>query len=112
KAQEAVTRAQTLASDLGNPQVEPLHLLSGLLTEQEGIVQPLLGKLGVNIAQLEQMVRSELDRYAKVSGGAAPGASADLMKVLNAASAQAEQMHDEYVSTEHLLLALADVEGK
>jgi ATP-dependent Clp protease ATP-binding subunit ClpB len=111
KAQEAVSRAQNQAADAGHAQIEPLQLLASLLAEPEGIVRPLLGAIGANVSQLAAQVASELQRRPKVSGGAAPQGSGELMKVLEAAARQADQMKDEYVSTEHLLLALTQVDS-
>ena len=74
KAQEAVAQAQHRATEQGNPQIESLHLLAGLLAETDGIVDPLLEKMGVNLGQLNSTVESEIDRLPKTSGGAAPKA--------------------------------------
>lgn len=112
KAQEAVQRAQELAADAGNPQLEPLHLLAALFDETDGVVQPLLDRVGANQSQLRQIVTAELGHLPKASGGAPPQLSADLNKVFEAAQDQAETMQDEFVSTEHLLLALAKVKSK
>jgi len=112
KAQEAVQRAQELAAQRGNPQVEPLHLLAGLVSESEGIVDAVLEKIGANRAQLARMVDAELAHLPKSSGGAPPQAAGPLMQVLEAASAEADKMKDEFVSVEHLLLALAKVDTK
>ena len=73
KAQEAVQRAQELASEAGNPQIEPVHLLAALLGESEGIVRPVLEKMGANIGQLEHIVDAELKHLPKSSGGSPPG---------------------------------------
>ena len=112
KAQEAVAAAQALATDRGHAQIDPLHLLAALLREKEGVVAPLLEKIGANRAQLEQIVGSELRHFAKVSGGAPPQFSQELNQVLEAAQREADAMKDEFVSTEHLLLGLAKVESK
>jgi ATP-dependent Clp protease ATP-binding subunit ClpB len=112
KAQEAVQRAQELAADAGNPQIEPMHLLAALLGESEGVVRPLLDQIGVNNQQLRQMVTAELSHLPKASGGHPPGISADLNKVLEAAATAATEMKDEFVSTEHLLLALVRTKSK
>ena len=69
KAQEAVQRAVQAASDRGQQTVEPLHLLGALLEEKDGVVLPLLAKLGVNVEQFLNITRSEIDRLPKVSGG-------------------------------------------
>jgi ATP-dependent Clp protease ATP-binding subunit ClpB len=112
KAQEAVARSQELAAEAGNPQIEPVHLLAALLDEQGGIVRPVLEKIGANTGQLETIVESELKHQPKSSGGATPGASPALQKVFDAAQAEADGMKDEFVSTEHLLLALAGTKSK
>jgi len=112
KAQEAVQRAQELATDAGQPEVDDLHLLASLLQESEGAIRPVLDKIGVQWSQLTEMVRSELGRRPKVSGGAAPAQLSSVLRdVLDAASRAADTMKDEFVSTEHLLLALTQVEG-
>ncbi len=72
KGQEAVANAQSLATDQGHAQIEPLHLLQALLEEAEGVIAPLLEKIGTNRTQLEGIVRSELQRLPKVSGGSPP----------------------------------------
>ena len=112
KAQEAVQRAQEMAADAGNPQLEPLHLLAALVEESDGVVQPLLERIGANRSQLRQIVAAELGHLPKASGGSPPQLSGDLNKVFEAAQKQAETMQDEFVSTEHLLLALTKVKGK
>ena len=112
KAQEAVQQAQEIAADAGNPQIDPLHLLAGLLAESDGVVRPLLDKIGVNRPQLEKIVKAELGHFPKVSGGATPAPSQALMQVLEAAQREADTMKDDFVSTEHLLLALAKVDSK
>ena len=112
KAQEAVTRAQELAADRGNAQIDPLHLLAALLTENDGIVGPILDRIGVNRGQLDQIVQAELGHFAHVSGGAPPHAGQEFNRVLEGAQREADAMKDEFVSTEHLLLSLAKVESK
>ena len=82
KAQEAVQHAQELAADAGNPQIEPLHLLAALIVQQEGIVLPLLDKMGVNVSQLQQMVEDERTHLPKATGGAQPQLSGSLTKIL------------------------------
>jgi ATP-dependent Clp protease ATP-binding subunit ClpB len=112
KAQEAVQRAQQFAADCGNPQIDPLHLLGALLAEGEGAVRPILDKIGVNRDQLNRIVEAELNHFPKISGGASPQPAPDLGQVFEAAQREADGMKDEFVSTEHLLLALAKVESK
>ncbi len=111
KSQEAVQQAQGEAEKLGHQQLLPMHLLKALLTEEQGIVRPLLQKIGVKIPQLESMVAGELSRLPKVSGGAGQvGASREVLQVFDAATQAADQMKDQFVSTEHLLLGLTKVE--
>ncbi|MGQ0635774.1 MAG: ATP-dependent chaperone ClpB [Planctomycetaceae bacterium] len=113
KAQEALQKAQGLAQDLGNQQLQPLHLLAALLREDQGIVKPLLQKIGANLPQFESIVDGELRRLPKVSGGAGEVTlSPATAKVLDAAQDAAQQMKDQFVSTEHLLLALAKVDDQ
>src|SRR3972149_3492313 len=113
KAQEAVQRAQAIAGQHGQQQLDPLHLMAPLLAEEQGIVRSLLGKLGANVEQLRQMVESELAHLPKVSGGDGQlYITAAANQVLEAAPNEAERMKDEYTSTEHLILALAKVESK
>ncbi|MGD0383763.1 MAG: ATP-dependent chaperone ClpB, partial [Thermoguttaceae bacterium] len=113
KAQETVAAAQSLAADKGNPQIDPLHLLAALLNEKDGgIIGSILDKIGVNRAQLDKIVQAELGHFPKTSGGAPPQPGSELNKVLEAAQREAEAMKDEFVSTEHLLLALTKVDSK
>jgi ATP-dependent Clp protease ATP-binding subunit ClpB len=112
KAQEAVARAQELAGEAGNPQIEPIHLLASLLREDEGIVRPVLEKMGANVRQLETIVEAELKHLPKTSGGSPPGIGSQLSRTLDAAQAAADTMKDEFVSTEHVLLALAGTPSK
>ena len=105
KAAEAVQTAQNTASERGNPQVLPIHLLRALLNEVGGIVTPLFQRIGVNLPQLKSLVESEVDRLPKQSGGQTGGSQA-FMEVLETAQEAADAMKDTYVSTEHLLLGL------
>ena len=111
KSQEAVASAQNLAADSGNPEIAPLHLLRALLDEADGIIKPILDKIGANKQQLNEMVNSELKKLPSSSGGNPPGISQELKRVFDSSAQHAEKMTDEYVSTEHLILALAEVES-
>ncbi len=106
KAQEALAAAQSLAVEANHSEVSSLHLLSALLDDREGIIRPLLGKLGVEGERVALVVESELNRLPTLSGGSQPGMSRDLTATLAAAQKQADQLKDEYVSTEHLFLAM------
>lgn len=112
KAQEAVAAAQSLANSRGNPQVDPVHLLAALLEEVDGIVKPLLEKIGVDIAQLSGVVESELGHLPSATGGASPTVGKALADVLQKAMDASLAMQDEFISTEHLLLALTEVDSK
>src|SRR6201986_5177671 len=108
KSQEAVQKASSLANENGQPEVLPIHLLTALVEDKEGIIVPLLQKIGVPTEQLVSSARQAIDKLPKISGAASePGLSASMQKVLNDASKEAQDFKDEYVSTEHLLLALA-----
>ena len=108
KSQEAIQKASSLANENGQPEVLPIHLLMALVEDKEGIIVPLLQKIGVPTEQLVSTARQAIDKLPKVSGAATePGLSASMQKVLNDASKEAQDFKDEYVSTEHLLLALA-----
>jgi len=112
KAQEAVQGAVELAGSRGNPQVTPVHLLFALVAEREGIVRPLLEKIGVDRGQLERVIEAELSHLPKVSGGSQPQPDQELVKVFEAATAESHAMKDEFVSTDHLLLSLAKTPSK
>jgi ATP-dependent Clp protease ATP-binding subunit ClpB len=111
KSQEAVQAAASNAGENGNPEVLPLHLLAALLEDREGVVLPVLENAGVPAQQLLTSVNTAIGKLPKVSGGTQPGMSSALTKVLDRASKEAENFKDEYVSTEHLLLALTESKG-
>ncbi|MED5284663.1 MAG: AAA family ATPase, partial [Planctomycetota bacterium] len=111
KAQEAVAAAQNLASEKGHPEMTPMHLLITLLDEREGIVRPILEKMGVDCSQLHSITQREMDRLPKMSGGSQPGVNQNLAEIFEAAAKRADVMNDEFISTEHLLLALSEVES-
>ncbi|RLS32598.1 MAG: ATP-dependent chaperone ClpB [Planctomycetota bacterium] len=112
KAQEAVQRGIELAASRGNPQATAVHLLQSLLAERDGIVGPLLEKIGVDRIHLERIAEAELLHLPKISGGAQPQPDQDLIKIFEAASTEADAMKDEFVSTDHLLLALVKTPSK
>ena len=107
KAQEAVQRANDLASEHGNPELLPVHLLAALLEDKEGIVPPVLEKVGAGPQAVLGDLYRELEKMPKVSGGAAQATlSNQANKLLEQAFKEAANFKDEYVSTEHLLLAI------
>jgi ATP-dependent Clp protease ATP-binding subunit ClpB len=108
KSQEALQVAQGTAAENGNPEVLPLHLMAALLEDKEGVVRPVLEKVGVGVQQLLATMNAAISKLPKVQGAAQqPGLSAALTKVLEGAFKEAENFKDDYVSTEHLLLSLA-----
>ena len=112
KAQEAFRGAGEEARRRGNPVVNDAHLLSALLQQPEGVVQPLLQKSGVNLTRFLEEVEREIARFPKQEGsGAEPTFSRELHRVFDRADEAARKMGDAYVSTEHLLLALAEEKG-
>jgi ATP-dependent Clp protease ATP-binding subunit ClpB len=111
KAQEALQSAQNLAAELQNGELTPLHLLVALLADKEGIVRPLLGKLGADAERIATLAQTELKRQPSISGGAQLNVSRETQEVLAAAQKEADRLKDEYLSTEHLLLALASVKS-
>ncbi|HEX4486829.1 MAG TPA: ATP-dependent chaperone ClpB [Terriglobales bacterium] len=108
KAQEAIQRATELASEHGNPEVLPLHVLASLLEDKEGIVPPVLEKIGMGPQTVLSDVYRDMERLPRVSGDGAPHASlsASTNQLLERAFKEAANFKDEYVSTEHLLLAV------
>jgi ATP-dependent Clp protease ATP-binding subunit ClpB len=111
KSAEALNDALAQARRAGNPLVYDTHLLLALLAQDEGIVVPILQKLGVSVTELRQNIEREIARYPKQSGGAQPSTSRELNGVFDRAEEEARALGDEYVSTEHMLLALADAKG-
>jgi ATP-dependent Clp protease ATP-binding subunit ClpB len=110
KSQEAIERARALAGERQQQAIEPLHLLLALLAEEEGTVAPVLEKLGADRARLAGEVEQAVDRLPRVSGAmAGQFSSPELNRAFDGAEKEAQQLKDEYVSTEHLLLALADL---
>jgi len=111
KSQEAVQGAVQHASENGNPEVLPLHLMAALLEDREGVVLPVLDKIGVPVEQLLSGINSAIQKLPKVQGGAQPGLAQSTQKILEQAFKEADNFKDEYVSTEHLLLALSKAKG-
>ncbi|MCE9626448.1 MAG: ATP-dependent chaperone ClpB, partial [Candidatus Eisenbacteria bacterium] len=107
KSREALERAQRIARDRSHQELRPEHLLAALLEEREGTVQAILQKLGAGAAALQKASEAALTSLPRVQGGSAYMGN-DLRSVLERAEAHAEHMKDEFVSVEHLLLALAD----
>ena len=111
KAQEAMQSASSMAAEHGSPEILPLHLLAALLEDKEGICVPVLEKVGVPVEKLLTGVNAAMEKLPKVSGGSQPGLSQKLQKVVDQAFKEAEDFKDEYISTEHLLLAITRAKG-
>jgi ATP-dependent Clp protease ATP-binding subunit ClpB len=112
KAQEAIQSAQSITDQLGHQAIEPEHVLLALIQQQEGVVGPLLAKLGVPAEAIRRQVEAELAKFPRVRGGSGQYAGQRLQAALSRAVAEAARLRDDYVSTEHLLVALAqDREG-
>ncbi|MEK6690258.1 MAG: ATP-dependent chaperone ClpB [Nitrospirota bacterium] len=114
KSQEAVQSAQRIAEQKGNQQIDAEHLLASLIDQEEGVVNPILKKLGADPKRIRNELEKEIDRLPKVSS---PSAIAQvyitqrLNDTFERATKEAERLKDEYVSTEHLLIAIADGDG-
>src|ERR1041385_3580852 len=112
KAQEAFQAAQSHAQEKNNPQVSPAHLLWALIEQKDGVVLPALQKLGVNLQTIARDLADAVAKLPKVEGQAELYMSPGLSKVLEDAQKEADQFKDEYVSTEHLLIALTSAKGE
>src|SRR2546425_26751 len=112
KAREAVAAAIELARQSNNPQLEPEHLLVALVEQREGIVPELLRKMNVDPAIVARGARELLKKLPQAYGGAEPGLSPRLKLVTDQAQAEADRLKDEYVSTEHLFIVVADEGGR
>jgi ATP-dependent Clp protease ATP-binding subunit ClpB len=108
KAQEALQSAQEIAQKLNHQEVDCEHLLSALIQQPDGLVRPLLEKLGLAPDAILQKLDDELNRRPQVHGAAETYLSKSLRQALDAAQAHADKLKDQYVSTEHLLLGLAE----
>jgi len=112
KSQEALTRAQAIASGNGHQSVEDIHMMSAMLEPGGGIIIPVLQKLEVNIDDLRSRIDEAVSNAPKVSGGAQIYMGSGLKNILDQAFSEARQLKDEYVSTEHILVAIAQSPGK
>ena len=112
KTLEAIQAAQTMAQEHGNPQIEQVHLMLSLVEQEGGLIPQLMEHMGMTVASFQAAVRHEVEKLPKVSGGAREAGkiyiAQDVDRTLNAAESVASSMKDEYVSVEHLFLALLD----
>jgi ATP-dependent Clp protease ATP-binding subunit ClpB len=112
KSQQAIEQAQARAAELGNAEVQPVHLLLALMEDREGVIPAVLEKIGVPAERLESDLHQIEERLPRVAGNTSqPGLSQSLNKVLEQAFKEAANFKDEYVSTEHLLLGVAHQKG-
>jgi ATP-dependent Clp protease ATP-binding subunit ClpB len=112
KSQQAMQQAQARAAELGNPEVQPVHLLLALVEDREGVIPAVLEKIGVPTERLEHELHTIEEKLPRVAGAATqPGLSQALNKALEQAFREATNFKDEYVSTEHLLLGAAHLKG-
>jgi ATP-dependent Clp protease ATP-binding subunit ClpB len=112
KSQEALQAAVRLAADRRNTEVQPEHLLAVLLEQHEGVIPPVLRKLGTSPDEIRRIANAAIDRLPTITAGARePSNARELLDVLRAAEREAGKLRDEYISTEHLLIALAEAPG-
>ncbi|MDE3186893.1 MAG: AAA family ATPase, partial [Acidobacteriota bacterium] len=112
KSQQAVQQAQERATEFGNPEVMPVHLLLGLVEDREGVIPAVLEKIGVPVEKLESTLREIEGKLPRVAGATAqPGLSQALNRALDQAFREAANFKDEYISTEHLLLGAVQAKG-
>ena len=109
KARQAVSEANELAKQYNNSQIEVEHLLSALLSQEGGVVQQVIQKVGGNPAMTQRQVTEDIERLPRAYGGSEPSISPRLRKLLEAAWKEMSNFHDEYLSVEHMLLAMFDI---
>jgi ATP-dependent Clp protease ATP-binding subunit ClpB len=112
KVQEALMTARSLAQNNDNQQIEPIHLLISLIEQEDGITVPLYQKLGLNLDQLSRDLKIELNRIPKVTGVGATEVvlSQNASNLFNLAWKEADTLRDQFLSTEHIILALTQYE--
>jgi ATP-dependent Clp protease ATP-binding subunit ClpB len=112
KAQESIQRGSELASEHGNPELQPAHILTALLEDKEGIVPPVLEKIGIGPQSILSEIYREIEKLPRISGAAAqPTLSQAVNQLLDRAFKEADNFKDEYVSTEHVLLAATQLKN-
>ena len=111
KSQQATLAARDLATQRNHPYVEPTHLLAGLLAQTDGLIYPILTNLDIHATDVARPVDRALDAIPAVVGGSDVSFSPAALDILNSADAERTSMKDEYVSIEHILLALTASDG-
>ncbi len=111
KSQELIQNAQSIASRHANQQIETIHLLAAMLDDQDGVAETMLRKLGVSPDTIAKEAETAIARLPKISGAADLYLSSNTKRVLESAFSEADQLKDEYVSVEHILLAVVDETG-
>src|SRR5437773_692974 len=109
KARQAVSEANELAKQYNNSQIEVEHLLAILLSQEGGVVQQVIQKVGGNLATAQRMINADIERLPRAYGGSEPSISPRLRKLLEEAWKEMNNFHDEYLSVEHMLLAMFDI---
>ena len=113
KSQEALSDARNIASENGHQSIEDVHLMSAMLKQKDGIIIPVLQKLEVDPKDFKVKIDSQIKTTPKVTGGAAQlYIASDLNNILDDSFKEARQLKDEYVSTEHIFIAMAQSKGK
>src|ERR1700712_91784 len=113
KTSEALQAAQALGRDAGNTEIAPEHVLRALLDQSEGIVSGVLGRIGIDVGEVRRRVDEALAKQSRVSGATVREAQfgASTLRVLENADAGRATLGDDYLSTEHILLAMSEVPG-
>ena len=111
KSQELLADMQDLASSYGHQEIKDLHLLQAMLSQEEGLILPALQKLEVSVPKVKSEVENALNKLPKISGSSQQYLSQEVLDILHQAEKEADQFQDDYISTEHLLMALL-VKGK
>ncbi len=115
KSQEAIINAQIIAQDHGQQQIEALHLLASLLTQEESLVKPVLEKMNLNPLKMQKQVFDTIDKFPKISVTSNIGTvqgTAEVAMILERSKKEADKLGDEYISTEHLFLAIIGIKSK
>src|SRR6266516_2492995 len=112
KGQEALQAAQSHAQEKGNPQVAPEHLLWALVEQKDGVVLPILQKLGVNLPAISRDLADAMSKLSKVQGQTELYISTVLVRILKDAQQEADKFNDDYISNEHFMIAVSAAKGE